>query len=81
MSRKDDDHRAEMSARKLRRQAREQRSWQEGPTPSRAKERAETTDVVFRRKTAQRSQRRALRRLSDAAATAEGKIWRNDDRP
>lgn len=76
--RKTAEHRAEMEARAERRQLREQRSWQEGPTPGRAKEKPTTTDKVALAKIArnkQRDDRKKLKRLFDAARTAEGQMW------
>lgn len=76
---KTDDHHAEMEARAERRAERSKHSWQEGPTPDRAKERPTTTPPAARKQIAknkQRDDRRRLRRLSDAAATAEGRIWK-----
>lgn len=77
--RKSAEHRAEMEARAERRKLREQRSWQEGPTPGRAKEKPTTTDKVALAKIArnkQRDDRKKLRRLTEAAATAEGRRWK-----
>jgi hypothetical protein len=77
--RKSAEHRAEMEARAERRAERSKRAWQEGPTPDRAKAPPTSTPpearrVIAKNKTLQ--DRRRLKRLSDAAATAEGRRWK-----
>lgn len=76
---KTDEHRAEMEARAQRRAERGQRAWQEGPTPGRAPERPTETPKWALRKIAKNKalqDRRRLKRLADAAATAEGRRWK-----
>lgn len=79
---KDSDHAAEMAARVERRAERQRRSWQLGPTPDRAKERPDSTPPEARQRIAnnkRRDDRRRLQRLSNAAATAQGRIWKGND--
>jgi hypothetical protein len=76
--RKNAEHRAEMEGRAHSRAERAERADELGPTPIRLPNRPTTTDKYARARikaNKQRADRRALRRLNDAMATAIGRRW------
>lgn len=68
------EHAAEMARRQTERNLRAANTERQGPAPKRGPEKPTTTDVVAVRKNKQRADRRRLRRLEEAAATAMGKV-------
>lgn len=72
--RKSEEHRAEMEARKRRRAERAERTEATGPSPRRWGPKKTTTDVTKTAKAKAKQDRRALRRLEEAARTREGKM-------
>ncbi len=72
-------HREEVEARLERRAERNARMWQLGPAVTEGKPRPTTTPPEARAKIAKdkiKQDRKRLKRMSDAAATAEGRRWK-----